>query len=169
MRVLASLVFVPFLALVVLLVACAPAAPPLADTRDSSTAIAQGVIDAMSRGDIQALASMALSESEFRDHVWPELPAARPERNLPFSYVWGDLRQKSAASLGALITRHRGQRYTLVDVRFGEATPYRTYTVHRDSTFVVRAPDGQRVDVRLCGSMIEQGGRWKVFSYVTGD
>ena len=57
----------------------------------------------------------------------------------------------------------------MVDVRFGEATPYRTYTVHRNSTFVVRAPDGQQVDVRLCGSMIEQGGRWKVFSYVVDD
>ncbi len=168
MRVPASIWPIPF-ALLVLLSACAPAVPPLADTRESPAGVAQSVIDAMSRGDARALGSLALSESEFRDHVWPELPAARPERNLPFSYVWGDLRQKSAASLAATLARHRGQRYTLVDVRFGEATPHQTYTVHRNSTFVVRAADGQQSDVKLCGSMIEQDGRWKVFSYVTND
>jgi len=165
MRLLALLALA-LLGALVPLAACAPAIPPLADTRESPAGVAQAVIDAMTAGDARALSSLALSESEFRHHVWPELPAARPERNLPFSYVWGDLRQKSGASLGASLARHRGQRYTLVDVRFGEATPYDTYTVHRDSTFVVRAQDGQQQDLRLCGSMIEQHGRWKVFSYV---
>ena len=52
-----------------------------------------------SRRDRARLDALALSEQEFRDHVWPDLPAARPERNLPFSYVWGDLHQKSNISL----------------------------------------------------------------------
>jgi hypothetical protein len=154
------------LAGLILVAACAPSKAPLADTRDSPAAVAQAVIDAVTAGNSPALASLALSEQEFREHIWPDLPAARPERNLPFSYVWGDLHQKSGASLAATLARYRGQRLTLVDVRFGDATAYDGYTVHRDSVFVVRTPDGTTDEVRLCGSMVEQSGRWKVFSYV---
>jgi hypothetical protein len=151
------------------LVACGPSQAPLADARDSARAVAEAVIAAVTTGDQAALASLALSEQEFREHVWPELPSARPERNLPLSYVWGDLHQKSGESLRALLATHRGQRYALVAVRFGDQTPYQTYTVHRASTFVVRDAGGQELELRLCGSMIEQGGRWKVFSYVVND
>ena len=151
------------------LAACGPSRAPLAGTRDSAAALAQAIIEAMTAGDTTALASLAVSEPEFRDHVWPELPSARPERNLPFSYVWGDLRQKSEESLRAMLATHRGQRYTLVDVRFADRTAYPSYVVHRSATFVVRDASGQEHDLRLCGSMIEQHGRWKVFSYVVND
>src|SRR5687768_11319639 len=69
--------------------------PPLANASASPEGLASVVLDALSHGDRARLDALALSEQEFRDHVWPGLPAARPERNLPFSYVWGDLRQKS--------------------------------------------------------------------------
>lgn len=151
------------------LAACGPSKPPLAATRDSAAAMAQAILDAVAAGDRAALAGLALSEQEFHDRVWPELPAARPERNLPFSYVWGDLHQKSEESLSALLAAHASRRYTLMDVRFGDRTPYQTYTVHRAATFLVRDAGGQELDLRLCGSMIEQDGRWKVFSYVVND
>jgi len=148
---------------------CTPAPPPLQHTADTPVALATSVLAAVSAGDRAALASLALSEQEFRDHIWPALPAARPERNLPFSYVWGDLHQKSEASLRSSLEQHRGHAWSLVDVRLGEATVYDGYTVHRDAVFVVRAADGTTEDLRLCGSMVEQAGRWKVFSYVVND
>jgi len=116
-----------------------------------------------------ALETLALSEMEFRDHVWPQLPAARPERNLPFSYVWGDLRQKSTMALTGVMSREGGMRYELIAVRFNGETDYRTYRVHRDTTLLVRDAGGVETDLRVCGSMIEQDGGWKVFSYVTAD
>ena len=83
--------------------------------------------------------------------------------------MWGDLHQKSETSLRATLDRLRGQALTLVDVRLGEATVYDGYTVHRDAVFVVRSADGVTDDLRVCGSMVEQDGRWKVFSYVVND
>jgi hypothetical protein len=132
-------------------------------------ALASALLDALARQDRAALLELALTETEFRDHVWPELPASRPERNLPFSYVWGDLRQKSAQSLGAVMSREGGKRYELIDIRFTAVTDYRTYRVHREATFRVRDSDGREDDLRVCGSMIEQDGAWKVFSYVVAD
>lgn len=154
----------------VLAAACSPAPPPLEPTFDSPEALARSVLDRYAAGDAEGLRRLALTEQEFRQRVWPELPASRPERNLPFSYVWGDLRQKSDLSLARLLARHRGRRLELVELRFAEPrTPYKTFVVHRESVFTVAEPGGAREEVRLAGSMIEQGGRWKVFSYVVDD
>jgi hypothetical protein len=127
------------------------------------------VLDALARRDRAALEALALNETEFRDHVWPHLPAARPERNLPFSFVWGDLRQKSAQSLGTVFSGESGKRYDFISVRFAAHTDYGTYRVHREATFRVRDAAGMELDLRVCGSMLEHAGAWKVFSYVVDD
>jgi hypothetical protein len=146
---------------------CSRDARPLAHTYPSPEALAAAVLDGVARRDRPLLHGLALSEREFRDHVWPELPAARPERNLPFSYVWGDLRQKSEASLAQMLAGHGGRRYELVSVGFaGGKSPYRRYTVHRRTVLTVKDDRGVQVDLRLFGSSLEQDGAWKVFSYV---
>ena len=142
---------------------------PLANTSASADDVAVAVFDALAREDRAALEALALSETEFRDHVWPQLPAARPERNLPFSYVWGDLRQKSAGALSNTLGRVGGQRFDLVGVTFSGQTDYDTFTVHREAMFRVRASTRDQNDLRVIGSMIEKDGAWKVFSYVVDE
>ena len=151
------------------LLACARSSP-LPNSHGSAEELARAVLVAIERRDVDALNALALNESEFREHVWPELPAARPERNLPFSYVWGDLHQKSNARLGRTLAEHGGKKYILVSIRFtGETTAYQSYRVHRQSEVAVRDAQGRDQNVRLFGSMIEKGGRFKVFSYVIED
>lgn len=153
--------------LVVLLASTAcDSVAPLANTRNSPEALATAVLDAVARGDRVALEALALSEQEFRYHVWPDLPAARPERNLPFSYVWGDLHQKSEGALTGIPQSHRGRMYTVDSVTFAGGTEYRNYRVRRTATVHARDASGAAVDLRVCGSMIEKDGAWKVFSYV---
>lgn len=139
---------------------------PLTNTYNSPEALASAILEAVRAGDRARLDALALSEQEFQDHVWPELPAARPERNLPFSYVWGDLQQKSADALATTVTREAGRSYELQGVTFSTTTPYAGYRVHRNAVFQVRDAAGVETDIRLCGSMIEKDGGWKVFSYV---
>lgn len=149
---------------------CGQSSPLLGNTHPSSQALATAVLDGLQRRDMATLRALALNEQEFREQIWPELPAARPERNLPFSYVWGDLRQKSEASLDQTFAGHAGRRYTLVSVRFaGEVTRYPSYTVHRETVLRVRDESGAETDVRLFGSSVEKDDAWKVFSYVVDD
>jgi hypothetical protein len=143
--------------------------PPLANTSASPEELASAVLDALSRRDRARLDALAVSEQEFRDHVWPELPASRPERNLPFSYVWGDLHQKSTISLAQTIMGHGGKRRSLQRVTFAGKTQYANYVVHRDATFAVVDDTGASESLRVCGSFLEKDGRWKVFSYVVDD
>jgi hypothetical protein len=141
--------------------------PALANTHTSPTTLAAAVLNALERSDIEELRRLAVGEQEFRDHVWPELPAARPERNLPFSYVWGDLHQKSDAALGAIVGSQGGRHYELASVRFlGGTTPYQTYLVHRQTALTVKDSSGEEQQLRLFGSILEKDGQFKVFSYV---
>jgi hypothetical protein len=148
-----------------LTVACA-STPPLANTSESPEALARAVLGAIETRDRARLDALALSQQEFEDHVWPALPAAKPERNLPVSYVWGDLHQKSDLALTQTLNAHGGRRYELLAVRFADVTPYAGYRVHREAVFRVRDAKGSETEIRVCGSMIETDDGWKVFSYV---
>jgi hypothetical protein len=144
--------------------------PLLSNTHPSPDALARAVLGAVERQDAAALRALALNEEEFREQVWPELPAARPERNLPFSYVWGDLRQKSEEGLVRTLARHGGRRYALVSVRTaGETTRYPSYTVSRETVLLARGETGVESELRLFGSILQKDGAWKVFSYVVDD
>ena len=143
--------------------------PPLASEYRTADALAEAVLDALARGERAPLERLAVDEREFRDHIWPDLPASRPERNLPFSYAWGDLRQKSSNQLTTTLAAQRGQHYRLRRVRFAETTPYEHYRVHRQSTFDVVHASGAESSLRLCGAFLEKDGVWKVFSYVVDD
>ncbi len=143
--------------------------PPLQNTKSSPDAVAAAVLDALARMDEAALEALALNDAEFRAHVWPELPASSPERNLPYSYVWGDLHQKSRIRLSETLARSGGIPYELRGVMFGGKTEYPSYVVHRDATMRVRDASGVEQDIRVSGSMIEKDGAWKVFSYVVDE
>jgi hypothetical protein len=145
--------------------ACAPSAP--AHAQPSPEELARCVLDALSARDVQRLQELTLTEQEFRDIVWPELPASRPERNLTAEYVWNDMRTKSAAGLQRALAVHGGQRQSLVEIAFtGGASRGRHHLIHRKSLVTVQREDGTRDAVRLFGSVWEYGGGYKVFSWV---
>jgi hypothetical protein len=145
--------------------ACGP--PPLHHALPSSDALARAILQALEQRDVRRLRALAVDEREFQRRVWPGLPAARPERNLPWSYVWMDLRQKSDTTLRRTFAAHAGRRYVLDTVRFtGESTTHGDFRVFRDTVLVVRDVAGVQHDLRILGSMIEADDGWKVFSYV---
>jgi hypothetical protein len=140
---------------------------PLVNGQPSAEALARELLAAFEQRSDHRLRALAVSESEFEQHIWPSLPAARPERNIPWTYVWGDLRQKSDLSLERLLRLHGSQAYRFESVRFaGETSGYAQYRIHRQAVIAVRDVAGGRRELRLLGSMIEKDGRWKVFSFV---
>ena len=154
--------------IVLLSVSCTRA--PLPNACDSPEALSRAVLAAIERRDADTLRTLALSKEEFTEHVWPDLPAARPERNLNASFVWGDLNQKSNIMLRGTLAAHAGTKYELVRITFlGETTQYDSYRVHRESELTVKDLNGSDRHLRLFGSVIEKDGRYKVFSYVIDD
>ena len=161
------------LAAVLATAACsAPAEPTrtsrsLSHTFDSADALARTVLDALAHNDSARLRSLALSEAEFRDHVWPELPASRPGRNVPFDYAWGQMKQRSEGSLQQTVARYAGKRLTFVRTRFtGDTTHYQSFAVQRESEIIAADETGRELVLRLYGSALVKDGRYKLFSYV---
>ena len=155
-------------AIALLTVSCSSA--PLPNAYDSPEALSRVVLAAIEGRDTDTLRALALSKEEFTKHVWPDLPAARPERNLNPSFVWGDLHQKSNITLRSILAAHAGKKYELIRVEFlGETTSYESYRVHRETELTVKQADGTERKVRVFGSVLEKGGRYKVFSYVVDD
>lgn len=139
----------------------------LSATFESPEAVARAVVAGLRGGDLAGLKRLALTEAEFKALVWPKLPAARPERNLPMDYVWGDLSAKSDANLRARLGGWQDRGFVLVSVNFkGGAEDYGTFKVHRESVLTLRDREGREQTGRLFGSIIEHDGRFKVFSYV---
>ena len=154
----------------ILVVTLACSAPPLAHSHDSADSLVRDVLEAFASRDDAHLRRLAVSQEEFRRQVWPSLPAARPERNLPFDYVWGDLLQKSDNRLRANLSAHGGRSYQLRRVTFsGGTSEYAGFLVHRDALLVVQDRAGADLELRLFGSAIEMDGVWKVFSFNTDD
>ena len=146
---------------------CDAPAPPLANTHPSSEALATAVLDALALDDRDRLAALALNGQEFRDVVWPELPSSRPERGVPVSYAWADLRQKSSNALRRLVARWGGRRFTLLGVAWdGETTDYGPFLVHRETRLRLLDESGREVEMHLYGSTLVRGDEHKVFSYV---
>jgi len=144
---------------------CGPAEPRFQQTFDSPRALASAVLAAIEARDRDALESLALSEAEFREEVFPEMPAWG---KIPMSYVWGELRQKSRNELSRILAFHGGHAYSVDDVIFdGGATAFETLVVHRKPRLIVHERSTrQQLQLALFGSVIELGGRYKLFSYV---
>ena len=141
--------------------------PPLANAAPSSEALAAAVLEALAAADHDRLAALALDGQEFRDVVWPHLPASRPERGVPVSYAWADLHQKSSNALRRLVARQGGRRFTLLAVDHdGETTDYGAFRVHRETRLRVRDEEGREIDVHFYGSTLVRGDEYKVFSFV---
>ena len=133
---------------------------------NSKDAVVEAALRALSARDRATLASLALSETEFRKYIWPALPASDPKVGMPLDYVWADTSQKNENYLAQLLAEHGGRDYRLIAVTFGgETTDYRAFRVHRETTLDVRGPAGPAT-VRLFGSLVESGGRWKIYSFV---
>jgi hypothetical protein len=146
----------------------APAcAARVGDAAPSLEALAGSVLEAFEQRDAARLRALAITEQEFRDVVYPELPASKPERNLSVEFVWNDLQVKSDAALTASLREHGGRPLTLVGVRFaGDTSQYRSFLVRREAVLTVSDGKSGTETIRLFASIFEQDGRYKVFSYV---
>jgi hypothetical protein len=135
------------------------------ETFDSPTALARGVLDALEAKDVDRLGTLPLTEREFVDEVFPEMPAAG---RIPAGFAWQDLRQKSRNELTGILAYHGGKAYDLVQIGFdGGATAYETFVVHRKPRLQVRERGtGVEKQLALFGSVLEHEGRYKLFSYV---
>ncbi|MGE0452412.1 MAG: hypothetical protein AB7O37_05550 [Vicinamibacteria bacterium] len=134
-------------------------------TFESPARLAEAVLLALQERDGESLRSLPLSEREFREEVWPEMPAAG---RVPAGLAWQDLRQKGENNLRRALAELGGRRLAVERLTIdGGTTAYGTFVVHRKPRLRVRDLDsGERAELALFGSILEHERRYKLFSWV---
>lgn len=133
----------------------------------SLRALAELALQAAAAGDAVALNSLRVTEREYKEHFFPELPEAGPTHNIPVEFHWYHLNLRSLKGLQDVIDEHAGQRYELLDVFATQgAQDFKTFRAHRKVELKVRrAPDGAEAQIRLFGSVLERNGEFKILSF----
>lgn len=133
---------------------------------NSPAHIGQVCVDALNRGDTDVLHRLRVNRDEYLSWIWPEFPAARPPRNFPGDFAWSNLNKQSVLGLGKWLQVYGGKNLTFVDMRFEKPTEkYNGFTLLRGSVLTVRNVNGNNLELRILGSVVEKAGRYKLLSF----
>ena len=136
------------------------AAPSLAE-------LLRTVERALAESDTTRLLGLMIDEREYRDILFPALPASHPPINASFETAWVLQYPDSYRGLGRLLERYGGRDIRVSDVRFDEPDQdFVNFVLHQTSRVDVTV-DGRPLEsvVRLFGSVIQIGEQWKVLTY----
>jgi hypothetical protein len=122
--------------------------------------------DAVARQDTAAVRAMVLGRAEYGWIYFPSLQRTNPATNMQPEVMWMLHTQESEKGITRVMRRLGGGQ-----ARFGayacEAAP-RVEGANRywdACTVETAAQDGEKARLKLFGSLIERGGRWKIVSY----
>ncbi|HEU0301984.1 MAG TPA: hypothetical protein VFR37_21190 [Longimicrobium sp.] len=146
--------------------ATAPATDSLSAGAPSLDSLVARFADAVARQDLAAVRAMELSRAEYGWIYFPSLRRMNPGLNLQPEVMWLLHEQESDKGITRVLRRLGGGQ-----ARFGAYACEEQPQVEGDirywhrCTVEVTAPDGQTAALKLFGSVIEHGGRWKIVSY----
>ena len=109
---------------------------------------------------------MLLTRSEFAWLYYETNPQSLPPYNLSPSLMWFLMEGNGAKGLGRALDEYGGKRLGYVDYTCDEQTSAQGHNTVTGPCNVRRMePDGDTVQVRLFGLLIERGGSWKFLNY----
>ena len=134
-----------------------------APSRDTSVA---RFVRAVERQDTAAIRGMVLSRAEYGWIYFPSLQRMNPGTRMQPEVMWMLHSQESEKGITRVLRRlgagqARFAGYACEDApQVEEANRY----FHQCAIETI-APDGETASLKLFGSVIERGGRWKIVSY----
>jgi hypothetical protein len=143
-----------------------PIADSLAGGAPSRDSLVARFVDAVARQDTAAVRALVLDRAEYGWIYFPSLRRMNPGTNLQPEVMWLLQEQESRKGIIRVLRRLGGGQarfggYTCEDApRVEGANRY----FHQCAIETI-APDGETAPLKLFGSVIERGGRWKIVSY----
>ncbi|HEX2079571.1 MAG TPA: hypothetical protein VHG08_17730 [Longimicrobium sp.] len=126
------------------------------------------LVQAVERQDSAAIRGLVLDRAEYAYLYFPSLQRMNPATNLQPEVMWMLHAQESEKGITRVLRRLGGGQ-----ARFGAYDCEEQPQVEGEGdirywhqcTVEVIAPDGQSAPLKLFGSVMEHGGRWKIVSY----
>lgn len=133
---------------------------------DSPAALGQAVVDALNRGDIDALHRLRVSRDEYFSWVWPAFPAGRPPYNFTADFAWSNLDKKCVLGANSWIESYGHQDLVFTAIQFNRPTEaYKGFKLLRGTVLTVQQASGKSVELRILGSVVKKGNHYKLLSY----
>lgn len=122
------------------------------------------VLAAVDVADGPSTQKSAVTQSDFLNILWPEMPQSRPAARVPGSEAWDFLYNRNIASFNRTMGdfHHKGLR--LVRFKVGHVDEYTNYRLHQDILIEAEMADHQPVELDLVRTVVERNGRFKVYS-----
>jgi hypothetical protein len=132
----------------------------------SRDALVRRFVHAIETKDTASLRELLLTRSEFAWLHYDTSPQGLPPYNLSPALMWFLLEGNGAKGLGRALDEYGGKPLGYLDYRCDEKTSVEGENTLWGPCAVRRVePDGDTVQVRLFGLLIERGGRWKFLNY----
>ena len=136
----------------------------------SPDAVVRQALAALAASDTAKLLGMLVTESEFKNHLYPELgayyPATADTSEQARQFVWENHSLGTFKALRKGMQKLAGRRMELVSVLFTDgAKRFNSYTIHEGTDVKVRLENGEEMNVQELGSIVEMDGVYKLLSY----
>ena len=138
----------------------------LSNASDTPETAVQRMLDALAVSDTVAMHSLRMSRYEHDSILVPQMPIGQADSgSTDLGYAWFLLEQNNIKGIRRAISDYGGQRFRVTKVRFTRPDQrYGSVTLHKGTEVSVRDSGGQESVLPIFGSIIEQGGRFKIVS-----
>ncbi len=135
----------------------------LAPVFKSKEDLARAYVAAILSSDMRGIAQTLMTRAEFAWVYYPENPLSRPPYELPAGLAWFELEGNSLAGVRRALATYGGRGVVLRELQCSLApVEQRTNRLWNGCVAVLRHEDGSDAEVRMFGTILERGGRFKL-------
>ena len=132
---------------------------------DSPDQLGLAVVDALNRKDIVQLNELRVQKKEYLSWIYP----AFPKSGFPPDFAWSNLNKKCNVGMRRWIDRFGGITLSFVNIRFDKPTvSYDGFQLLRGTVLTLQNSAGQKGELKILGSVVMKGNRYKLLSYDDG-
>ncbi len=134
------------------------------DSEPSKERLIKRALSAIEDRDALALKKIMITEQDFRNYIWPELPAKK--NNAPYDYIWSQMAMKSGLGIENIMNTLGGIKMTFRDCAFEDSMEsYSGFTIYSGAIVRVEGQQDLERKLRVFGSIVERAGEFKILSY----
>ena len=132
---------------------------------DSPDQLGLAVVDALNQKNIEKLNELRVQRKEYLSWIYP----AFPKSNFPPDFAWSNLNKKCNVGMRRWINRYGGLNLNFVNIRFDKPTEsYKGFQLLRGTVLTLKNSEGQELNLKILGSVVLNGNRYKLLSYDDG-
>lgn len=124
--------------------------------------VARAFVAAVAANDAITLSQTLMTRAEFAWLYYPENPISRAPYELPAGLAWFELQGNSLTGMRRTLSTYGGRRLAFRALECDRAVLQGPNTLWNGCLVTVRLEDGDKVRLRMFGTILERGGAFKV-------